>query len=73
MKESTTYQAILREGRIEGEQRMLLIQGDVRFGTPDERIREAIEAIRDLEQLERLSRQLLDPTVNDWAELLDTP
>ena len=82
MKESTTYQAILREGRTEGrdrgpdrrgEQRVLLIQGEIRFGTPDERIRHAIEEIRDLEHLERLSRRLFDTNIKDWAELLDTP
>jgi predicted transposase YdaD len=77
MKESTTYQAILREGRIEGriegEQRVLLIQGEIRFGTPDERIRHAIEEIRDLEHLERLSRRLFDTNIKDWAELLDSP
>jgi predicted transposase YdaD len=73
MKESTTYQAILREGRVEGEQRMLVLLGEDRFGAPDESTRIAIEGIRDLEHLERLSRRLLDPNINGWEELLDTP
>jgi hypothetical protein len=52
---------------------VLLLQGEIRFGTPDESIRNAIEAIRDLEHLERLSRRLFDTNIHDWAELLDTP
>src|SRR5262249_27396478 len=51
MKESTTYQATLREGReqglIEGRvgeaQRMLLMLGEARFGEPDEATRGAVE------------------------------
>jgi predicted transposase YdaD len=81
MRESTTYQAILREGRNEGLiegavrelQRVLLIQGEIRFGAPNERIRNAIEEIRDLEHLERMSRRLLDTNLHDWEGLLDTP
>jgi len=81
MQESTTYQAILREGRKEGliegrlseAQRMLLLQGEVRFGAPDEPTRNAIEAIRDLEHLERMSKRILDASIVDWDGLLDTP
>jgi len=81
MQESTTYQAILREGRNEGliegriteAQRMLLLQGEVRFGAPEEATRNAIEAIRDLECLERMSKRILDASIGDWDGLLDTP
>jgi predicted transposase YdaD len=93
MQESTTYQAILREGvnkgrnegliegrnegLIEGSireaQRMLVLLGDDRFGAPDEATRLAIEAIRDLERLERMSRRILDPKIHDWDGLLGTP
>jgi hypothetical protein len=77
MRESTTYQAILREGRIEGRlsgaRRMLLIQGEIRFGTPDERIREAVEMIRDLERLERMCLRILNTNIHDWEGLLGTP
>jgi len=89
MQESTTYQAILREGRNEGliegrnegliegrlseAQRVLLLQGEVRFGVPDEATRNAIEAIRDLECLERMSKRILDARIGDWVGLLDTP
>ncbi len=51
---------------------LLLLLGEDRFGAPDEATRTAIEAIRDLERLERMSRRLLDPAINGWAELLDS-
>jgi predicted transposase YdaD len=76
MQESTTYQAILREGRNEGRvseaQRLLLLQGEIRFGRPDEATRSDIEAIRDVERLERISKRVLDATVPDWNGLLGT-
>lgn len=77
MKESTTYQAILREGRnegrIAGEQRMLLRLGTKRFGQPDETTRAAIEAIQDIDRLEALGERILDPDLHDWEDLLRTP
>jgi hypothetical protein len=54
MKESTTYQAILREGRVIEAQRLPLLQGEIRFGSPDEGIQGTIEAIRDIEHLETI-------------------
>jgi predicted transposase YdaD len=74
MRESTTYQWILKEGRNEGRiseaQRLLVLQGEIRFGTADGRIRGDIEAIRDLEHLEMLSRRLFDANIHDWDGLL---
>jgi len=78
MQESTTYQAILREGRnegliegrITGEQQLLVRQGTKRFGKPDTPILAAIEAIRDVERLEALGERILDPDVRDWDNLL---
>jgi predicted transposase YdaD len=80
MRESTTYQAILREGRNEGmiegrvteAQRMLLMLGEARFGEPDETTRGAVEAIHDVERLERMSRRVLDTNILDWDGLLGT-
>ena len=76
MRESTTYQAILREGRqegrITGEQRLLVRMGTKRFGEPDTAILAAIEAIRDIERLEALGLRIVDPSVRDWSELLQT-
>jgi len=77
MQNSTTYQAILREGREEGRvseaQRLLLLLGEPRFGAPDELARSAVEAIQDLERLERLTTRVLDAAIHDWAELLNAP
>ena len=43
--ESTTYERILRDGRITEAHRLLLMQGEIRFGVPEARTRSAIEAI----------------------------
>jgi predicted transposase YdaD len=77
MKESTTYQAILREGKAEGKaegrleeaKRILLRQGRKRFGQPKAAVKSKIDAIADLAQLERLSDRILD--ANSWDELID--
>ena len=89
VQESTTYQAILREGRdeglregrdeglregrITGEQQILVRQGTKKFGKPDAAILATIAEIRDLEQLESLGERILDSDVNDWNNLLGTP
>jgi predicted transposase YdaD len=76
MKESVTYQAILREGRAEGAldevRRVLLLQGENLFGAPpDAKTRAALERIRDVERLEALSLRLL--TASGWHDLLGVP
>ncbi|TVS20218.1 MAG: DUF4351 domain-containing protein [Planctomycetaceae bacterium] len=76
MRESVTYQAILDEGREEGEKtgrmrelhRVILRQGRLRFGEADESIRNQIEAMRDIETLEELTDRLV--TVSSWDELM---
>jgi predicted transposase YdaD len=76
MKESATYQMILREGREEGREEgrveearaILLRQGTKRFGPPSEQARTALEATRSIERLELLTERLLD--VESWEELL---
>jgi len=75
MKESVTYQKILREGRaeglVEGERRILRRLGGERFGMPDAHIEAALDAIADLERLEQLSVRVLH--VKTWDELLAQP
>jgi predicted transposase YdaD len=81
MRESTTYQAILKEGREEGlaegrrgeAQRLILLQGEIRFGAADEATRATVEAIRDLDRLESLSKRLFDSKIDNWDDLLGTP
>jgi predicted transposase YdaD len=86
MQESTTYQAILRqgrdeglidgrnegliEGRIAGEQQLSIRLGTKKFGKPDPSILAAIEAIRDVERLGALGERIIDPDIHDWDSLL---
>lgn len=71
MEQSTTYQAIVRRGRAEEARRLLLLQGESRFGPPDAATREAIESMGDLAQLEELGLRLI--SAGSWQELLQTP
>ena len=77
MRESTTYQAILREGRqegrIEGERQALLRLGNKHFGPADGATLAAIEAIRDTNRIEALFDRILESNVRDWDDLLRTP
>jgi hypothetical protein len=72
MRDSTTYQAILRDGRIIGGQRILIRLGTLKFGKPDGATLVTIEAIRDFELLEAMCERILDANVRDWAEVLRT-
>lgn len=83
MEESTTYQEIVKKGVAQGvvqgmaqgslqeAKKLLLRQGNKRFGPPDEMTSAALEAVVDLERLEALSDRLLD--VATWEELLNPP
>jgi predicted transposase YdaD len=81
MKESTTYQAILQEGRIEGRdegriaeaRRILIRQGTLRFGDPDAATVATLEAIQDIDRLEALTDRIPDFNIRDWDGLLGTP
>jgi hypothetical protein len=78
MRESSTYQAILDEGREEGREegalrearKLLLRQGRRKFGAPEPAIEATVQAITDLDRLERMSDRLLD--VMTWQDLLAT-
>jgi predicted transposase YdaD len=69
MKESTTYQAILEEGRTEEARRMLLRVGEDRFGAKPARNQMlAIQALTDPAHLEDLVVRVNH--VGNWEELL---
>ncbi len=86
MRESTTYQAILQEGRQEGiavgreegitegrideARRLLIRQGTKRFGAPDSTTLAAIEAIQDLDRFEALGDRIVDADIHGWDDLL---
>ncbi|HTU89974.1 MAG TPA: hypothetical protein VMF69_07750 [Gemmataceae bacterium] len=79
MKESSTYQAILEEGREEGRRqgalaeakKLLRLFGDGRFGPPNAQIAAAIDSIEDLARLEDLGSRL--QAAKSWQELFGPP
>jgi predicted transposase YdaD len=72
LKESDTYMMILEEGEARGEARgerkLLLRQGEKRFGSPDAQVLAILESIDSPERLEQLGLRLLE--VESWKELL---
>ena len=78
MQESTTYQKILREGRKEGEtlgrvteaQRILRLQGTIRFGEPSSATAANLEEIQEVDRLEALVQRILKPDLRNWDDLL---
>jgi len=74
MIESTTYQGVLDEGRLEGAlrqtRRVILRQGQRQFGAPDPTIEATVNAVDDLPRLERMADAVL--TATTWQELLAT-
>ena len=68
MRESVTYQAILKEGRLEEVRNILLLQGREQFGEPSAKIVALLFAETDLGRLEALVIRLLH--VKTWEELL---
>jgi len=70
MEESTTYQGILEKGRAQEAQKILLRLGRKKFKKPSPEVEAALQAITDLERLERMSDRLL--TASSWENLLKT-
>jgi predicted transposase YdaD len=80
MKESTTYQAILKEGLTEGKivgkiegkieeaRRILLLLGRDQLGEPSADMQAALDAITDVNRLEELT--IRSKHVSSWQELL---
>ena len=68
MEESTTYQAIIRKGRLSEARHILLCLGRKLFGPADDATESALNAIEDVEKLEELGERILD--VRSWDELL---
>jgi len=75
MRESSTYQAILDEGREEGRieslHKTILRQGQHRFGPASKSVQNKIMALTDRKRLERMTEQVLE--VGSWQELLAAP
>jgi hypothetical protein len=71
MHESTTYQAIVEEGQVEGVKRFLLLAGPKRFGPPEATVRAALERVTRWEELAELQERLFE--ASSWEELLGLP
>jgi predicted transposase YdaD len=71
MKESSTYQAILEEGRTEEARKFLVRLGSSLYGPPDATVQAALEGISDVERLEQLGVEV--HTKANWEDLLGLP
>ncbi len=76
MRDSLTHQAVLDEGRAEGEargrldeaRRLLRQLGERRFGPPDATVATALDGLVDLELVERATLRLLNAA--SWKDVL---
>lgn len=83
MRESSTYQAVLEEGRVEGRvegrtegavaeaKKMLRLLAEDAFGSPDARTAKIVDELEDLSRLEELAKRVRLTT--SWEELLARP
>jgi hypothetical protein len=71
MHESDTYLMILEEGQGKGIREIILVQGEDRFGPPNESVKANLNNITDLNRLMRIARQT--PKAASWDEVLATP
>ena len=71
MQESDTYLAIIDEGREKQAKAVLLRLGAKRFGPADDSVQAGLNAITDLERLDRQIDRLQEAA--SWQDLLDTP
>jgi len=69
MQESDTYMAIIDEGRELEVKKIIVWQGEKRFGPIGDDKRAILTAIVDVERLEKMVRSLHD--LESWEELLD--
>ena len=71
LRESSYYQMILDEGRLEGTQDVLLRLAAKKFGPVPAATETAVRALTDRERLERMIERVYDAT--SWDDLLATP
>jgi hypothetical protein len=72
MKESTTYQAIKEEGRLEELREDIRRLGERKFhSSPPTHAQTTLDGILHLEQLKQLLERILD--VGSWDELIAAP
>lgn len=71
LEESTTFQAIMRRGRLAEARRILVLIGQEKLGKLSEPVMAAIYAEDDLDRLEQLCKRLL--VEDSWEGLLGLP
>ncbi len=71
MRESSTFMAILDEGRVDEARKIILRQGRLRFGEPGSTVLSAIEGIEDIDRLELMCDRMIQAT--SWQDLLGNP
>ncbi len=71
MEESDTYLMIVDEGQVKYAKKAVLVAGEKRLGAPDASAKARLEAITDLERLDRMFHRAFDAA--GWDEILDTP
>jgi hypothetical protein len=71
MHDSDTYMAIIDEGREAEVKKVILLVGNELFGAPEESTKTRLQAITDLDRLERMVVKIVRSS--GWPELLDTP
>lgn len=71
MQESDTYLMILEEGEERRAKKYILLAGEVRLGGADDSVKSQIDAVTDLERLDRMMRCALRAT--SWQEIIETP
>ena len=73
MRESSTIQAFLEEGRGKGlaeeARRIIMLQGPMRFGAADEEVKAKLDEIQDLEHLEDMIKRILSPRAGTSCSL----
>jgi hypothetical protein len=67
MHESDTYD----EGQEKAFREVSLLQGELRFGPPDESVKAQLLHITDLDRLRRMARRT--PKAASWQEIIETP
>jgi hypothetical protein len=68
MQESGTYQLILQEGAVKHMRGWILKQGQAKFGEPNEKQKNKLGAIEDLERLDRIAEKV--HSAKSWDALL---
>jgi hypothetical protein len=71
MHQSTTYERILRDGRLDEARRIMRRMGTQRYGEPDADSAAELHAIADIDRLEALGDKILQPDIKSWRDLLN--